>query len=617
MEPMAHGSTQATIRPLPSRHARPPMLRRSVDGPTVMRAVRSAIANLEAHVDEVDALNVFPVPDGDTGSNMLATMHAALAEAERLPPDRRDLQSVAEALSRGALTGARGNSGVILSQIIRGMTHGADGRQRADGQHLARGLRRGSEVAYGSVLSPVEGTILTVIRDAAEAAESAAGRRPHVEAVLTQVIEAAADSVQRTPQLLPILGDAGVVDSGGQGLYRLFEGMVQVDGAPGRRDDRPLHGARTRTLPDAAGPGAPVAAVPELESQDKVPPQPSAPAPGATIDEPGDPVEHGYETEFLVVSDGRDIDVEALRAAITGVGGSVVVAGDERLVRVHVHGERPDEAIAVGLAWGRLSSVSVLDLDDQVAHAAQHDAPRPAHPPLRARAAGGVASTARTANPAPAVSLVAVTRADGLARVLESLGARVVRPAHGSRPSVGEIAEAILAVGSTQVIVLPNDGDALLAAHHAAELAALVEVAIIPTRNAAEGIAAAMAFDADGAVGETVERMRSEAEGLRSFTVVSAARDALVDGVPVTRGQLIAFGTDRRLLATGQRLADVTVAALGQLGDFELVTCYHGLRVDVAATQSLVESIESQGWDVEVELVSGGQRHDLLLVAVE
>ena len=163
------------------------MTRLYVDGPTLIRAVAAATRNLERHVEEVDSLNVFPVPDGDTGSNMLATMRAALAAAESLPKEQRDLDSVADALSRGALTGARGNSGVILSQIIRGMTHGAGGRRRASGLDLAQGLRKGSEVAYESVLTPVEGTILTVIRDAAEAAEAAAGRQPHVEAVLAEV----------------------------------------------------------------------------------------------------------------------------------------------------------------------------------------------------------------------------------------------------------------------------------------------------------------------------------------------------------------------------------------------------------------------------------------------
>ena len=253
------------------------MTRLYVDGPMLIRAVRAATRNLERHVDEVDSLNVFPVPDGDTGSNMLATMKSALAEAEALPEDERDLDSVADALSKGALTGARGNSGVILSQIIRGMTHGADGKRRATGIEFAEGLRKGSEVAYASVLTPVEGTILTVIRDAAEAAETAAGRQPHVEAVLAEAIEAAASSVQRTPMLLPVLEDAGVVDSGGQGLYRVLEGMLQVEG-----------GSRRRIVSRPAQSGlrpAPAAAVEAIHDQ------------GHTgIDE------HGYETQYVISS---------------------------------------------------------------------------------------------------------------------------------------------------------------------------------------------------------------------------------------------------------------------------------------------------------------------------
>ncbi len=289
------------------------MTRLFVDGPTVIRAVTAAVANLEAHVEEVDALNVFPVPDGDTGSNMLATMRAALAEAERLPEDGRDLDSVAEALSRGALTGARGNSGVILSQIIRGMTYGAEGRRRANGLDLAERLRMGSEVAYDAVLTPVEGTMLTVIRDAAEAAEAAAGRQPHVEAVLADVIAAAASSVQRTPTLLPVLEDAGVVDSGGQGLYRILEGALQV---------KPME---AEAQPSAAR-DAPFA---------------SLVAPGRAPLEGHEGVAHGYETEYMLASvDGR-IDITELRRAIAGTGDSVVVAGDAWLARVHVHGERP------------------------------------------------------------------------------------------------------------------------------------------------------------------------------------------------------------------------------------------------------------------------------------
>jgi DAK2 domain fusion protein YloV len=563
------------------------MTRLYVDGPTVIRAVAAAVANLEMHVEEVDALNVFPVPDGDTGSNMLATMRAALAEAERLPTERRDLDSVAEALSRGALQGARGNSGVILSQIIRGMTQRADGRRRANGLDLAHGLRLGSEVAYGAVLTPVEGTILTVIRDAAEAAEAAAGRQPHVEAVLADVIAAAASSVQRTPTLLPVLEDAGVVDSGGQGLYRILEGALQV---------KPEGDFLLAPRPDgAASAGAGFAGLPAMSPA--IPPAVPTVSDEHAHRHPDHGDAHGYETEYLLVSPEGRIDIRELRRAISAVGDSVVVAGDERLARVHVHGERPDEAIAAGLRFGRLSEVAVRDLDDQVAHHAA-----PSQPVARL---------------APPIAVVAVTGAPGLARALESLGARIVHPSHGTRPSVGEIAEGILAVGSGAVVVLPNDRDALLAARHAAELTPMVTVEIIATRNAAEGIAAAVAFDPGASLADNVARMTAESEGLRSFTVFTAARDSAVDGRSVRKGQVLALDATRRLLACETSVEAATLRALAQLDDIDLVTCYHGAGMTAVHVEALAEAIAAQGWDIEVEMVPGGQRHDHLLVAVE
>ncbi len=590
------------------------MPRLYVDGPTLIRAVAAATRNLERHVDEVDSLNVFPVPDGDTGSNMLATMRSALAAAESLPEDRRDLDSVAEALSRGALSGARGNSGVILSQIIRGMTHGADGRRRASGLDLAQGLRKGSEVAYELVLTPVEGTILTVIRDAADAAESAAGRQPHVEAVLTDVIEAAAISVARTPMLLPVLSDAGVVDSGGQGLYRVLEGMLQVEGH-----------ARRAAVRDAARAGH-ATSDPRATSDDA--PLASTGGPGIEA-AAGIIAAHGYETQYMLTAPGG-IDVAALRAAILEVGDSVVVAGDEELARVHVHGERPDLAIAAGLRWGRLSHVEVTDLDDQIAHHSGHGPPTD-----RASASTSVDSLLRTTEPGPRVvdgvrvstadlvgtnatiAMVAVTGAPGLARVLASLGAHIVTPGHGTRPSVGEIAEGILATGASEVIVLPNDRDAVLAAGQAASLSPSVEVQVIPTRNAAEGIAAALVFDAAGPLAANAVRMIEEASGLRSFTVITAARDSMIDGEQVTEGDVIALDAERHLLAVGGDIEGVALRALARYGDLELVTIYCGNGEGPGRSQVLCQRIERAGWSVEVEVVDGGQPYDHLLVAVE
>jgi DAK2 domain fusion protein YloV len=563
------------------------MTRLHVDGPTLMRAVVAATANLEAHVEEVDALNVFPVPDGDTGSNMLATMRAALAEAEGLPQSDRSLDNVADALSKGALKGARGNSGVILSQIIRGMTEGADGRRRANGLDLAQGLRKGSEVAYGSVLTPVEGTILTVIRDAADAAESAAGRQPHVEAVLADVIEAAASSVQRTPSLLPVLEDAGVVDSGGQGLYRVLEGMLQVGQEDGTALSSPrLDGAAILTESAA-----------------------TATALGGLHDDHVGADEHGYETQYMLASESGAIDVAALRAAILAVGESVVVAGDERWTRVHVHGDRPDLAIGAGLRFGRLSQVEVLDLDDQVAHHLGEDV----HAPGVELPASATPEPAAT----PGLAIVAASGADGLAEVLASFGARIVRPQEGARPSVGEIAAAINDSGAAAAIVLPNDRDAVLAARQAASLTSPVAVKVIPTRNAAEGIAALVAFDPDATLDRNAERMEAEASQLRSFTVITAAKDSVVDGQAVSEGDILALDAGRHILATGEDIEDTAMRALAHFEGFDLVTVYKGSGSGAEQDELLRERIEGAGWEAEVEIVHGGQLHDHLLVAVE
>lgn len=548
-------------------------MRRDCNGPALLQAVEAAVANLERHVDEIDALNVFPVPDGDTGSNMLATMRAALAEAERVSAAGRDLGSVAGALSRGALEGARGNSGFILSQIIRGMAGSASGRS-ASGVDLARGLQRGTEAAYDSVLTPVEGTILTVVRDAADAAERAADRDPRVELVLDRAVEAAYESVARTPSLLPVLADSGVVDSGGQGLFRILQGMLQVDGHA--------------LLPSE-----------DTDSVRSELPRPSIPV--AVLNHPGHGF--GYETEFMLTSNRDELDLAALRAELTAVGESVVVAGDDRAVRVHIHGRRPDLAIGIGLRAGHLSVIEVKDLDAQAAGHAQAEA-------------GGVAiDTSPLAG--RRLSLVAVVPAPGLAEAFRTLGANVVEPASSGQPSVGEIAGVIVASGARSVIILPNDRDAHLAAGQALAMTPQVDAVVLPTRNAAEGIAATLAFDASVTLASNAVRMEAEAMSVESFTVTIAARDAIVDGRHVQQGQAMALDADDLLLACEDELLDAAMAALTpRLGD-ELVTIYHGAAVAPVVARELADRVTASAPVVEVEVVNGGQRHDRLLISVE
>ena len=308
------------------------MVRRACDGDGLLGAFRAAVANLEAHVDEINALNVYPVPDGDTGSNMLATVQAALEEAEGAagqPAGR-----IATAISFGALMGARGNSGVITSQIFRGMAEGLGGKSRFNGLDLAHALSQGSKMAYGAVAKPVEGTILTVIRESADAAVVAAERDNDIETVLTATLDAAEKSVARTPSLLAILREAGVVDSGGQGLYRLFQGsLLHLVGRA------PAGAARGRS------PGAAVKASTLVAHADEG---------------------FGYETMFLLQPNGSGgLDVDAIREHLELIGESVLVAGDSRALKVHVHNERPDAVVAYGLGLGMLSRISIENLDNQ------------------------------------------------------------------------------------------------------------------------------------------------------------------------------------------------------------------------------------------------------------
>ena len=466
------------------------MARRACDGDGLLDAFRAAVANLEAHVDEINALNVYPVPDGDTGSNMLATVKAALEEAEATtgqPADR-----IAAAISFGALMGARGNSGVITSQIFRGMAEGLGGKRRFNGLDLAHALSEGARTAYGAVAKPVEGTILTVIRESADAAVIAAERDNDIETVLAATLDAAEKSVARTPSLLAILREAGVVDSGGQGLYRLFQGALLhlVGKAPASvARDRAHAGPKASTLVAHADEG------------------------------------FGYETMFLLQPNGAGgLDVDAIRDHLETIGESVLVAGDSRALKVHVHNERPDLVVGYGLSQGALSRISIENLDNQARDVRETKAAaftggdaadgtagsagratkpsagrrtvadqRRARAPPRAPA--GEAAATSTAVAAPALGVIAVAAGDGLAAIFRDFGvAAVVRGGQSANPSTGELLEAIRAVDASQVIVLPNNPNVVLAARQVVGMADR-PVVVVPTRNAAEGFAALLSLD--------------------------------------------------------------------------------------------------------------------------
>jgi DAK2 domain fusion protein YloV len=566
------------------------MARRACDGKGLIEAFRAAVANLEAHVDEINGLNVYPVPDGDTGSNMAATVRAALEEAEQVAD--QPAERVAQAISFGALMGARGNSGVITSQIFRGMAEGLGGKQHFNGLDLAHALSQGTKAAYGAVAKPVEGTILTVIREASVAAVTEAERNNDIEAVLVATVEAAEKAVAKTPSLLAILREAGVVDSGGQGLYRLFQGAL-----------RHLAGEAPAVAARGAAAARPAAAL------------------VAHADEG-----FGYETMFLLHADptGR-LDVDAIRDHLESIGESVLVAGDARAVKIHVHNERPDQVIAFGLSQGSLSRISVENLDNQArdmretraaAFTAEGEdgAPEPATPAAGATMGDSTNGT----GPELPLAVVAVASGEGIADIFRDFGvASVVMGGQSANPSTGELLTALEQVNARQILILPNNPNVVLAARQVATMTDR-PVSVVPTRNAAEGFAALLALDPTKDATGNAEPMTQAGRAVQTLAVTEAVRDAAISGKKVKRGQTIVLDPDDGLVAAGNDRDKAVLAAVRALeAGYELITIYYGDGADLAEAEAIARKVGEAASGAEVEVVHGGQPYYRYLIAAE
>ncbi len=571
------------------------MARRSCDGKGLLDAFRAAVTNLEAHIDEINGLNVYPVPDGDTGSNMFATVRAALEEAEAVAGEPAD--RVAAAISFGALMGARGNSGVITSQIFRGMAEAIAGKKRFNGLDLAHALNEGARTAYGAVAKPVEGTILTVIREAAAGAVEAAEHDDDIETVLGATVDAAEKSVARTPSLLAILREAGVVDSGGQGLYRLFQG------APLHLTDRTPTGAARRGVTAGPKPSTLVAHADEG---------------------------FGYETMFLLRAAHGTLDVDAIRDHLESIGESVLVAGDARALKVHVHNERPDLVIGYGLGLGELSRITVENLDNQARDVRETRAAEftgsPPPPPTEASIArpAGAATTAGDHNgtgPAadlPSLAVVAVTSGDGLAAIFRDFGvASVVQGGQSNNPSTGELLEAVGKVQAKEVLLLPNNPNVVLAARQVAEMSER-PVQVVPTRNAAEGFAALLALDPGMDAAANVGPMTEAGRAVQSVVVTEAVRDATIGGKKVKKGQTIALDPDDGLVAADNDTEKAVLKAMTALTPgFELITLFYGDGANLAEAEAMAKRIGSVAPGAEIEVRHGGQPFYRYLISAE
>jgi fatty acid kinase len=578
------------------------MARRACDGAGLLGAFRAAVANLETHVDEVNALNVFPVPDGDTGSNMIATVRAALDEAEALG-ESGTAERIAAAAAFGALMGARGNSGVITSQILRGVAEGLSGKVRFNALDLANALDAGTRAAYGAVAKPVEGTILTVVREASAAAVASAEQNRDLETVLGATVEAAQDAVAKTPTLLAILREAGVVDSGGQGLYRLMQGALAF------------------TIGAKAAAGAAVAPAVAGTS-----PAPREVGGRTSVLVAGVDEGFGYETMYLLhARHGLSLDVDAIRRHLESIGDSVLVAGDSTAVKIHVHGERPDEAIGYGLSIGSLSRISVENLDNQARDVRETRAV--AFTEGAGDPAGSAAPDDRNGSGRPAaepptevlpLAVIAVAAGEGLAAIFRDFGVqRVVVGGQAANPSTGELLEAVRSVSAREILVLPNNPNVVLAARQVAELADR-PVAVVATRNAAEGFAALLALDPTRGAADNASQMTEAGRAVQTLSVTAAVRDAVIGGRAVKAGQWIALDPDDGLVAVDDDPTDAVLAGIGALAPgFELLTLYYGADADLASTEALARRIHDVAPAAEVEVVHGGQPHYRYLISAE
>jgi DAK2 domain fusion protein YloV len=541
------------------------------DGQELRKGIEASTAWLEAHIDFVNSLNVYPVPDGDTGTNMYLTMQAALREISTVTENV--VSSVAQALAHGALMGARGNSGVILSQVWRGVAKHLEGKMQLTAADWAMALREGAITAYKGVMRPVEGTILTVVREAADAAVRAVAERDELAHVLEQSLQQAMSTLQRTPDMLPVLKEAGVVDAGGQGLCFILEGLL-----------RHWRGEKIVAVPR-----------PRTAEVDR-----------ASI--AGE--EYGYDIQCLI--EGQNLPIDTIRDTLMGMGDSVLVVGDSNTIKVHIHSDDPGRIMSYATSQGTLRDVVIENMQDQYQQFLAKSAARPAF------AAGQGPGAASAAQPVGDIAVVAVVTGEGLQRVFESLGAGVTVPGGQTmNPSTEELLAAASSLPAPQVIILPNNPNVILTAQQAQGISSK-QVAVIPTQTIPQGISALLAFNHQSDLRTNADLMERAAAQIQTIEITNAVRSVRVNGLCIEEGQFIGL-LNGELLEADNELLPVTQAMLQKLdmSGYEIVTVYWGAGVTREEAEQLAAWIRGRYADKEVELVEGKQPYYHYIISVE
>ncbi|MBE7090382.1 MAG: DAK2 domain-containing protein [Clostridiales bacterium] len=536
-------------------------MQKTINAILLRKMILSGSKMLEINRVAVDALNVFPVPDGDTGTNMSLTIQSAVKEVNACKTN--NMSDIADAVARGALRGARGNSGVILSQIFRGLFQVMKEMDQVETKDFAKAMKVATEIAYGAVSKPKEGTILTVARLMSEFATANASKMKDFEVFLPAVIQAGEDALATTPELLPVLKKAGVVDAGGKGLLFVYKGMLkammgeEVEGSAQQEEEA-----------DAV----------EMATDAEL-------ADYASLDE----IEFGYCTEFFIINLYKKTtlaDIDKLREKLMAIGDSVIVIGDLEMVKVHVHTNTPGVALSHALELGELDRLKIENMLEQYRQL-----------------------LAKVEAEKKEQGMLAISAGAGLSDIFKSLNVdRVIEGGQTMNPSADDIASAVQRVNAEHVFVFPNNKNIILAAEQAKALVDNRRIHVVPTKNIPQGFAAALAFDPDADVEENVFNLLHAIDNVTAGQVTTAVRDANIDGHELKTGDIIGLD-NKKILTKGDSVAEVTLALIEKLrtDDHEIITLYSGQDVDQADAEALLDKVAEAYPDMEVDLHVGGQ----------
>lgn len=551
-----------------------------ITGKMFRDGVISASNNIANSRSEVDALNIFPVPDGDTGTNMSMTIGAAAKEMAVLPDDC----TIGDASARCAsalLRGARGNSGVILSLIFRGFSKGFKGLETADSKSVANAFELGVKAAYKAVMKPTEGTILTVIRKASEAATKAAETEENPLEVSFEALKAAKEALAQTPELLPVLKQAGVVDAGGSGLVLIFEGIQSV-------------WANGVIVQPIEGSGVEPVSVPSK----------------STVANASDDIKFGYCSEFLIekASGAKEKDPLKLRAFLESIGDCVVVVDDNDIIKVHVHSNEPGNVIQAALKYGQLINIKIDNMRYQ-------------HRNANEGVAKGEAPVMPKAEPVNKYGFVAVCAGEGLEELFKDIGADVVvSGGQTMNPSTDDILNAVMATPAKTVFVLPNNKNIIMAAEQSINLAEGREVRVLQTKTIPQGISAMLMFDETADANENQMAMMEAAENVETAQVTFAARDSEIEGVPIKQGEIMGL-CNGKIKYTGSDITDIAYkSAVKVFKKYQssIITIIYGADATEADAEEVKNRLaEKYGDEVEISIVNGGQPIYYFIISVE